>query len=189
MVKVCKYSEELGRSMIEILAVLAIVGVLSIAGIVGYTKAMAKYKIDATLDQVTMLIANIRATFGHQSSYEKLSNETAIKYKLVENDLSHGATSGSTLTNTYNKPVILLPATRNVANDSFTVEYQGLPASACSIIAIANWGGSAASGLHSIKVQETEFTWTGENKFPITLVEAEAACNDPNNNTIIWTYF
>ena len=37
-------SNQSGRSMIEMLGVLAIVGVLSVAGIAGYSKAMAKYK-------------------------------------------------------------------------------------------------------------------------------------------------
>ena len=32
-----------GRSMIEMLGVLAIIGVLSVGGISGYSKAMAKY--------------------------------------------------------------------------------------------------------------------------------------------------
>ena len=35
---------EKGRSMIEMLGVLAIVGVLSVGGIAGYSKAMGKYK-------------------------------------------------------------------------------------------------------------------------------------------------
>ena len=37
-------SEQSGRSMVEMLGVLAIVVVLSIGGIAGYSKAMAKYK-------------------------------------------------------------------------------------------------------------------------------------------------
>lgn len=34
-----------GRSMIEMLGVLAIIGVLSVGGIAGYSKAMYKYKL------------------------------------------------------------------------------------------------------------------------------------------------
>ena len=37
---------EKGRSMIEMLGVLAIVGVLSVGGIAGYSKAMEKWKIN-----------------------------------------------------------------------------------------------------------------------------------------------
>jgi Tfp pilus assembly protein PilE len=37
---------EYGRSMIEMLGVLAIVGVLSVGGIAGYSKAMTNYKMN-----------------------------------------------------------------------------------------------------------------------------------------------
>ena len=37
---------EKGRSMIEMLGVLAIIGVLSVGGIAGYSKAMEKFKIN-----------------------------------------------------------------------------------------------------------------------------------------------
>ncbi len=45
-----------GRSMIEMLGVLAIVGVLSVGGIAGYSKAMEKFKVNKLLDEYTMLI-------------------------------------------------------------------------------------------------------------------------------------
>ena len=48
-----------GRSMIEMLGVLAIIAVLSVGGIAGYSKAMQKYKINKMLDDYTMLTTNI----------------------------------------------------------------------------------------------------------------------------------
>ena len=50
---------EKGRSMIEMLGVLAIVGVLSVGGIAGYSKAMEKYKINKTINEYTMLITGL----------------------------------------------------------------------------------------------------------------------------------
>ncbi|MBR3501778.1 MAG: prepilin-type N-terminal cleavage/methylation domain-containing protein, partial [Alphaproteobacteria bacterium] len=38
-----------GRSMIEMLGVLAIIGVLSVGGIAGYSKAMQKYRINKSI--------------------------------------------------------------------------------------------------------------------------------------------
>ena len=38
-----------GRSMIEMLGVLAIIGVLSVGGIAGYSKAMTKYRINKAI--------------------------------------------------------------------------------------------------------------------------------------------
>ena len=55
-----------GRSMIEMLGVLAIIGVLSVGGIAGYSKAMAKYRVNKTIDQVSHIAANVRILFSNQ---------------------------------------------------------------------------------------------------------------------------
>ena len=50
---------EFGRSMIEMLGVLAIVGVLSVGGIAGYSKAMMKWKINKMTEDYTMLMTGL----------------------------------------------------------------------------------------------------------------------------------
>ena len=45
-----------GRSMIEMLGVLAIIAVLSVGGIAGYSKAMEMYKINKTLEHYNYLV-------------------------------------------------------------------------------------------------------------------------------------
>ena len=63
-----------GRSMIEMLGVLAIIGVLSVGGIAGYSKAMMKYRINKTIEQITLIAGNVRAFFGSQKNYAELDN-------------------------------------------------------------------------------------------------------------------
>ena len=48
-----------GRSMVEMLGVLAIIGVLSVGAIAGYSKAMEKYKLNKHAEAVSMLINNV----------------------------------------------------------------------------------------------------------------------------------
>mgnify|MGYP004661376049 CR=1 FL=1 len=48
-----------GRSMVEMLGVLAIIGVLSVGAIAGYSKAMMKYKLNQHAQAVNMLINNV----------------------------------------------------------------------------------------------------------------------------------
>ena len=60
---------ETGRSMIEMLGVLAIIGVLSVGGIAGYSKAMMKYRINKTIEQITLIAGNVRAFWGPQKNY------------------------------------------------------------------------------------------------------------------------
>ena len=46
---------ESGRSMVEMLGVLAIIGVLSIGGIAGYTMAMNRYRANEILDAASKM--------------------------------------------------------------------------------------------------------------------------------------
>ena len=50
---------ENGRSMIEMLGVLAIIGVLSVGGIAGYGKAMEKFKVNRIVEDYNMLIRGL----------------------------------------------------------------------------------------------------------------------------------
>ena len=50
------YTQTLGRSMVEMLGVLAIIGVLSVGAIAGYSKAMFKYKLNKQAESFNMLL-------------------------------------------------------------------------------------------------------------------------------------
>ena len=52
-------SASTGRSMVEMLGVLAIIGVLSVGAIAGYSKAMMKYKLNQHAQAVNLLINNL----------------------------------------------------------------------------------------------------------------------------------
>ena len=45
-----------GRSMVEMLGVLAIIGVLSVGAIAGYSKAMMKYKLNKQAEQINQVV-------------------------------------------------------------------------------------------------------------------------------------
>ena len=48
-----------GRSMIEMLGVLAIIGVLSVGGIAGYSKAMQMYKLNKWKSDFIYMMTNL----------------------------------------------------------------------------------------------------------------------------------
>ena len=54
-------SNETGRSMVEMLGVLAIIGVLSVGGVYGYGVAMKKHKANELLHQASMLATTVSA--------------------------------------------------------------------------------------------------------------------------------
>ena len=156
-----KYNEN-GRSMVEMLGVLAIIGVLSVGGIAGYSKAMNKYKINKTTDQVSMLVANIRTLFSSQGNYGDLDNAKAIKFGVVPNDMiktkttgqGEDATTTTSLANAFGGDVtIAADKARNGdsgENEAFTIRYDGLTSEACVTIATGDWGSGQASGLIAI---------------------------------------
>ena len=68
-----------GRSMVEMLGVLAIIGVLSVGAISGYSKAMLKYNLNKQAEQINQLI-NITYTYGSQINVTDTQNSSFIPY-------------------------------------------------------------------------------------------------------------
>ena len=50
------YESQIGRSMIEMLGVLASAGILSVSGIAGYSKAMYKYKVNKLTEEFVLFL-------------------------------------------------------------------------------------------------------------------------------------
>ena len=74
-----KNVNESGRSMVEMLGVLAIIGVLSIGGILGYTRAMNNWKANEILDAANrvMVAAQLDQTDAQEVTYEQLGGTLA----------------------------------------------------------------------------------------------------------------
>ncbi len=79
---------ELGRSMVEMLGVLAIIGVLSVGAISGYSKAMTKYKLNKQAEQLNTLLTAI-AQYRHEFGKSNNQNikEIFSKLKLIPEDM------------------------------------------------------------------------------------------------------
>ena len=81
---------ESGRSMVEMLGVLAIIGVLSIGGIAGYTMAMNRYRANEIIDTASKLsvVAQTQAANGQTFNSQRVNLNTI---GLSGNNV-HGAT-------------------------------------------------------------------------------------------------
>ncbi len=72
-----RMTTEGGRSMVEMLGVLAIIGVLSVGGIAGYTMAMNKYKANEIVNGIsTMYMLGMSANKGQGSTTDMLYSTT-----------------------------------------------------------------------------------------------------------------
>ena len=161
-------TNENGRSMVEMLGVLAIIGVLSAGGLAGYSKAMYKYRVNETMNQLTMIVSNIRTLFGSQNTYAGLDTTTAYTYGIVTADMMSGS-HNSQLKNPFKGKInIGTSAGREASvdtgsNEAFYIEYEHLPAEACVTIVTSDWGSAAGSGLIGIAANGTGGTGAYES--------------------------
>ena len=154
------HTQESGRSMIEMLGVLAIIGVLSVGGIAGYSQAMSRFKVTKTTDQIQQMVTNIRTLFGSQRTYQGISNySTMYSVGVLTEDNCPDTTATGSCSNPINPygGKITLGAVKDDharANRGFYIAYDSLPSDACVRLSIQDWGDSS-SGLVAVKASST----------------------------------
>ena len=127
-----------GRSMIEMLGVLAIIGVLSVGGIAGYSKAMMKYRTNKTIEQVTMIATNIRTLFANQNNFDDLGDlgitniNLITKAKIVPEEMI----TKDGLKNAFGGDVFIFSAG---SGDVFVIGMT-IPQEACITLMTQDWG-------------------------------------------------
>lgn len=194
-------NEQSGRSMVEMLGVLAIIGVLSVGGISGYSKAMAKFKLTKAQDQLSMLIMNIRTAFATSPGYPDLTTANSIAYKLVSQEMAVGSTA---LINAFGgkTTVEAIKGADGTANGAFQIVFAGLGKDACVSLATSDWGtdgligiGVASTAISSISGTPSAATTfnsagglNGPAVLPISISNARTACSSDNTNSITWVY-
>lgn len=196
-------SEQSGRSMVEMLGVLAIIGVLSVGGIAGYSKAMAKFKLTKAMDQVSTTVTNIRTLYSGQPNYNGLTTTVAIAMGAVGAEMLNGvATStASKAYNAFNGQVTINSAAVNGNADAgFTVTFFGLGKEACVALSTADWGSGSGSGLVSVSAGTGAAAGgnfaagatgtTAAASLPLKLSSAATGCSSSGDgNAVQWTYY
>ncbi len=165
---------EKGRSMIEMLGVLAIVGVLSVGGIAGYSKAMAKYKMNTLLSQVSELTMNIRSLYIHQGNYEGMSERVVIDAGVIPNGIV--VNGSSKLVHILNGNILFFESqAEDGTPKAFEMYVTGLTNLTCVSFATMDWGQDPASGFQAM------FVGTGEITDPQMYDIVSAGDTDPDN--------
>ncbi len=185
-------NDQSGRSMVEMLGVLAIIGVLSVGGISGYSKAMAKYKLTKAQDQIVMLLMNIRTAYATSPNYSGLTSKTAGEYNLAPNEMK----SGDDLYGTFGGKVIVEAVSG--ATTYFHIKMEALGKEACRSLASSDWGADGLvmmavneAGASSCSSTSTSFSKKGHwcvAGLPAHLSNVADAC-DNETNYIDWVYY
>ena len=191
---------ENGRSMVEMLGVLAIIGVLSAGGLAGYSKAMFKHKMNSTLDQITMLVTNIRTMYGTQDNYEGLTATQAIQLGIIPAAMKNGSDG---LVSPFKGEVTIDTSKASESapdNTAFVVTYNDLPSEACINLATAEWGTGAGSGFIGVKASDAAdadasgayvgAALDGRNEgVPYKVGDAITACGSANTSSVSFKFY
>ena len=82
-----KQNYEFGRSMVEMLGILAIIGVLSIGGIAGYSYGMDKYRANETINEINMRLMTLQTQSERDMdlNLNEFSDTTSLGYTIGDN--------------------------------------------------------------------------------------------------------
>ena len=151
----------LGRSMIEMLGVLAIIGVLSVAGIAGYSKAMTKWKINKTIEQIEHITHGIFTAYANQKKMDYINSSNSkgvdllkslgiISEDMIVDDELRGR-YGINLKNPFGGDILIMagsyyyPDSGHYDEKNVSLEYINIPREACMALGSLDWAkGSAA---------------------------------------------
>lgn len=164
-----------GRSMIEMLGVLAIVGVLSVGGIAGYSKAMTKLKGNRLISQVTELVMNIRSTYFQQQSIQNINNKLLVDVGIVPGELINKEGSTVTLWHAFAGQIIILPSKSESGKwQAFEIYVNHLNSTTCQSLVVMDWGQDPSSGFQGLYVGSEE-----EDITEAKLIDVNGGISDP----------
>ena len=127
---------QFGRTMIEMLAVLAIIGVITVGAIAGLDNAMTKFRVSKMHDDILSINQSIVDLYAWQRRYPA----DVDMIELCRNDVfPDGCIGDSVARNTFGG---FFEITTNPADSTITIVANGLPSSVCKALSSdeMDWG-------------------------------------------------
>lgn len=120
--------QESGRSMIEMMGVLAIMGVITVGAIAAISSAMRLQKRNTVNDEVLQMVTQVRNLFGEYDDYSNINNATIFGAICMSNKNPYGG---------------MYEISVNPSNTrQFIVSINGLSQSDCEYFITKGWEGS-----------------------------------------------
>ena len=194
-------NNEFGRSMIEMLGVLAIVGILSIGGIAGYSKAMTKYKMTRLIGQVSEIVINIRTLYINQKSLEGLTINSLVNSNVFPHGMvQENSQNDYSIIHAFGGTVSVFPSLDNDNSiRAFEIYINDINNESCMTLASMDWGQEVASGfigmylgtvpiataqMYNIKSGDDSNPSSGiytpglhDNSVPLSIMNAQTGCS------------
>ncbi len=123
--------EQSGRSMVEMLGVLAIIGLISIGGITSMGYVDSYFRVNATLLEVDNLAADIADTYSWDTSYTTINLNELCSEKAIDDCSASqsGETTTYTLENRWGGEISI-----EGEETTFKIKYKNVPLVACQQI-------------------------------------------------------
>ena len=168
-----------GRSMIEMLGVLAIVGLLSVGGLMGYNIAMRKHNTNQAIELMQRLITQIQGF--HEGAYTSLSLEFLRAAGFIDLEQCADSSGGHCMGDEIRLPIgnLQIASTKN----QFSLTIKDVPNAICAPMAIADWG-TKETGFFEFNIGGQAVDVTTKK---LTLKRASEICPSPSGD-MIWKY-
>ena len=121
-----------GRSIVEMLGVLAIMGVITVMGIQGYSQAVEKINRNKTVETVTKIVQEVRALYATTDNYDGLGNK-----KLEGIGLKLAAPYGGNIN----------VEKTETTNPGFSITVPNIPRQDCIYYSTMTWADVMTKGL------------------------------------------
>lgn len=172
-----------GRSMLEMLGVLAIVGVLTVGGFSLVSKVNTSNQTNNVIDEVSSLAAKVRVIARDYGSGDGTFMKYVCKGKAYPDTLDCDLVEGTPEGDTCNCATFTGSAdvSYTVENGSyptlFTLTASNLSDEMCMSLLTTNWGSETTTGFMGVTGGSEN---TGDSTDPIAI--AATACNDDSNS-------
>lgn len=158
-----------GRSIVEMLGVLAIMGVITVMGISGYSQAIGKINRNDTVEQVIKLAQETRGLFAGRATYNEDDTKTN-SYDIATNLLSK---MGLKLENPYGQKYTVDSFGSAGANPGFVITIPGVSQDDCLYFTTMAWND----------------TLTDQDPHSTISNKAYSDCDQEGGNNVISVYF
>ena len=191
-------NNERGRSMVEMLGVLAIIGVLSVGGIAGYSSAMNKFKINKTVEYIYHVAQNLKnlcangtceeaiyCSHNNDLPYQRAGCPTLKQLNLVPDDMWNQ--TAEYIVTPFNTPISI-----SAASDLTVITYWNVPKDTCISISSFN-NDFFISGIKSFSINPGSSCIAYSDEYgaengvdekywqPLSLDDIPECCKDEDN--------